>query len=107
MSELLMVFCTCPAEGVAEQLAAGLVERRLAACVNIVPQIRSIYRWDGEIQKENEALMIIKSTDVAMTALSDWLKKHHPYDVPEILALPVHRGSKDYMNWIINETETN
>ena len=106
MSEVLVVLCTCPEVAVAERLAAGLVERRLAACVNIVPQIRSIYRWDGELQKDSEALMIIKSSDAAMTELGDWLKKHHPYDVPEILAIPVSSGSEEYMNWVFNETES-
>jgi periplasmic divalent cation tolerance protein len=105
-SNILIVLCTCPDESVAGRLAAGLVEKHLAACVNVMPQIRSIYRWDGDIQKDDESLMVVKTTTDAFSAVSDWLQGNHPYDVPEILALPVCAGSTDYMNWVLDETKT-
>ena len=97
--------CSCPDEAVAQQLASDLVRLRLAACVNIVPKIRSIYRWRNEVQDEGEALMIMKTTRVAYAELQSWLQQNHPYDVPEVLALRVQAGSADYLDWVLNETE--
>ena len=88
----------------AERLAGGLVERGLAACVNILPQIRSIYRWNGETQDDAEVLMIAKTTRSAYTGLEAWLVEQHPYDVPEVLGLPVEKGSGAYLEWVANET---
>ena len=105
MNDIQVVLCTCPDSATAEELAAGLVEARLAACVNILPQIRSIYRWGGELQKDRETLMIVKTRGDRHGELQSWLQRHHPYDVPEILALNVSAGSADYMNWVLNETE--
>lgn len=106
MSEVLAVFCTCPDDATAGRLARGLVEARLAACVNILPAIRSIYRWKGETQDDPEVLMIVKTTRSAYKALETWLTEHHPYDVPEVLALPVQYGSTAYLGWVEDETET-
>ena len=105
MTEIMVVMCSCPDEAVAQQLASDLVRLRLAACVNIVPKIRSIYRWRNEVQDEGEALMIMKTTRVAYAELQSWLQQNHPYDVPEVLALPVRAGSADYLDWVLNETE--
>jgi periplasmic divalent cation tolerance protein len=107
MSEVLVVFCTCPDAGAAERLAAALVDQRLAACVNILPKILSIYRWEGDVQSDAEALMVVKTTREAYPGLERWLEKHHPYDVPEILALPVQAGSGNYLDWVLNETKNN
>ena len=106
MSDVLAVLCTCPDAATAERLAGGLVGRRLAACVNILPEIRSIYRWQGETQDDAEVLMIAKTTRCAYAGLEAWLIEHHPYDVPEVLALPVAAGSAAYLEWVVNETET-
>ena len=100
------MLCTCPDAATAQRLAGGLVERRLAACVNVLPAIRSIYRWQGEIQDDAEVLMIAKTTRLAYPALEAWLVEHHPYDVPEVLAVPVLKGSAAYLEWVQNETET-
>ena len=105
-ADVLVVLCTCPDAPTAGRLAGELVERRLAACVNVLPEIRSIYRWHGAIQDDGEALMVVKTTGSAYAQLESWLAEHHPYDVPEILALPVARGSAAYLDWVMEETES-
>ena len=100
-----MVLCTCPDPATAERLARGLVGGGLAACVNILPQIRSIYRWQGETQDDAEVLMVAKTTRSAYAGLEAWLAEEHPYDVPEVLALPVRAGAGAYLDWVVNETE--
>ena len=106
MSEICIVFCTCPDGATAEKLAGDLLENRLAACVNILPEIRSIYRWKGEAARDREVLMLIKTPERAYAALERWLQEHHPYDVPEVLAVPVQAGSPDYLAWVSEETKT-
>lgn len=105
MTEILVALCSCPDEAVAHRLARDLVRLRLAACVNIVPKIRSIYRWNDEVQDEGESLMVMKTTRVAYAELQSWLQQNHPYDIPEVLALPVTAGSAGYLDWVLNETE--
>jgi periplasmic divalent cation tolerance protein len=100
MSEALVIFCTCPDQDTAARLASGLVERRLAACVNVLPGIRSIYRWQEGISEDEEVLMVIKAMNAGFPALEEWLSKNHPYDVPEIVAMPVSRISAGYRDWI-------
>ena len=73
--------------------------------MNILPEIRSFYRWRDEIQDDSEALMVIKTTRLAYTELEPWLLEHHPYEVPEVLALPVQAGSAGYLGWVLNEIE--
>ena len=104
MTDVLTVFCTCPDPATARRLAGGLVERRMAACVNILPEIRSIYRWQGETCDDAEVLMIVKTTRGSYAGLERWLLANHPYDVPEVLALPVAAGSRDYLGWVARET---
>lgn len=106
MNEIRMVYCTCPDASVAETLARGLVEGRLAACVNILPEIRSIYRWQGEVQDDAECLMMIKTTQAAMNEVQRWLIEQHPYDEPEVIAVPVSEGSPGYLAWVAAETRT-
>ncbi len=93
----VVVFCTCPA---GEELAKSLVEQQLAACVNILPQVQSIYRWEGVIAQEQEQLLIIKTTLRAYPALEQAIRAQHPYAVPEIIALPVTQGYAPYLAWI-------
>ena len=100
MSEMLVILCTCPDEATASQLAGGLVGEQLAACVNILPGIRSIYHWQGKISDDAEVLMVIKSLTSRFEELESWLLNHHPYDIPEIVALPVSRVSAEYRAWI-------
>lgn len=100
MSDALVCYCTCPDEAVARRLAEGLVAAQLAACVNIVPGLTSVYRWQGEIQTDAEVLLLIK-TDVAhYPALEEQLKREHPYELPELIAVPLATGSRPYLEWL-------
>jgi periplasmic divalent cation tolerance protein len=103
MNEICVVFCTCPPEAT-EALARGVVEQRLAACVNVLPEIRSVYRWEGAVTADQEHLLVIKTTAVAFERLRDWLCEHHPYDVPEVIALPVTAGAPEYLAWVAAAT---
>jgi periplasmic divalent cation tolerance protein len=104
MTDKIVVFCTCGSPEEAETLARMLVERRLAACVNIVPSLRSIYRWQGKIEDAAEWLLLIKTSRARFEELSETLRAAHSYQVPEILALPAIAGSPDYLAWIEKET---
>lgn len=95
-----MVFCTCPDRTTAEQLATGLVAERLAACVNLHADVTSVYRWNDEVLQEPEALMMIKTTSARYSALQAWLQHRHPYDVPEIIAVPITAGAAPYLDWV-------
>jgi periplasmic divalent cation tolerance protein len=106
MKSILVVFCTCPDEETARALAEGLLEEKLAACVNVLPGIRSIYRWQGEAQDDSEVLMVVKTTQLQLDRLAQWLEQHHPYELPEVIALPVSGGLQGYLDWVAQETET-
>lgn len=95
-----IVFCTCPDKDTAEKIASLLVENNLAACVNIVPNITSIYRWQGQTERAEEVLLLIKARQDTYAALESLIKKHHPYQLPEIIAVAIERGLPDYLNWI-------
>jgi len=101
----LVVLCTVPTAELAAALARALVEARLAACGNVVPGVRSIYRWEGKVEDEAEALLILKTTRARFPALRDELQKRHPSLVPEVLALPVEAGSGAYLAWLAAQVE--
>ncbi len=96
----IVVLITCASEEEAEKIARGLLENHLAACVNILPSITSLFLWEGKIQREKEVFMIAKSLKSAFTALEKTVKKHHSYALPEIIALPIIAGSEAYLDWI-------
>lgn len=100
MNETLTILCTCPDEETAARLARGMVENRHAACVNILPSIRSIYRWQDGIQDEQETLMVIKTTSTHFFVIEHWLEEHHPYDVPELVALKAEHVADAYLQWL-------
>jgi periplasmic divalent cation tolerance protein len=100
MSETVVALTTLPADFDATPLAQELVGAGLAACINIVPGIVSIYTWKGVPQVDREQQLIIKTTDDLTTALWEALRKHHPHDVPEFVVVPVVGGSEDYIQWI-------
>jgi periplasmic divalent cation tolerance protein len=100
MTDKIVILCTCADADEAGRLARSLVEARLAACVNVIPQVRSYYRWKGAMESSEEYLLAIKSSRQLFDALQAHIAKLHSYEVPEILALPVVAGSEDYMNWL-------
>lgn len=106
MAEEIVVFVTASSTEEAKKIAKRLVETKAAACVNIVSGICSIFRWQGEVCDESETLMIIKSQKHKFSDLEKTVKQEHSYDVPEIVALPIVAGSKEYLDWIHEETES-
>jgi len=100
----IVVYVTAPNEDEAAGIAKALVEAKLAACVNIINSIRSIYSWQGNIEDDSEVLMIIKTRKQLFDSLTVEVKKLHSYDVPEIIALPISLGSEDYLGWIREST---
>jgi periplasmic divalent cation tolerance protein len=100
MTDAILVFTTASSEEEAKQIARGLVERHLAACVNIVPRLHSIYRWQGKIEEAEEYLLIIKTTAENFAELSGAIKELHCYDLPECIAIPITDGVASYLNWI-------
>ncbi|OGW23729.1 MAG: cytochrome C biogenesis protein CcdA [Nitrospirae bacterium GWC2_42_7] len=105
MTEYIVVFITAPKEEDAAKIAKELVESRLAACVNVVKNVRSIYRWQGKIEDDSEVLMIVKTKKSLFDKLMKKVKELHSYSVPEIIALPIIEGSPDYLKWLSEETE--
>jgi periplasmic divalent cation tolerance protein len=85
----------------AHSIASTFVEKRLAACVNVVPSVRSVYRWEGEIERDEEALLIVKTTRTAVPHIDELLRAIHPYDTFELVALDVAGGSRPYLEWIV------
>lgn len=104
MPDEMVVFVATGNKDEAKMIAKDLVESRLAACVSIVPAMQSIFRWEGKICEESESLLIIKSVKSNMDSLIDRIKQLHSYDVPEVIALPIVAGSKEYLNWLHAET---
>ena len=104
MSHELIVFVTTPNNDEAARIADALVSERLAACVNIVAAVESIYRWEGKVTRDSEALMIIKTTDERYADLECRVKDLHSYSTPEVIALRIERGSSDYLEWLRNST---
>jgi periplasmic divalent cation tolerance protein len=104
MTDALVILVTAPGAAEAAALARALVEERLAACGNVVPGLRSIYRWEGKVQEDTEALLVLKTTRARFEALRERILALHPYQVPEVLALPVEAGSAPYLAWIAGAT---
>lgn len=97
------MLCTCPPEA-ADGLAAALVEEQLAACVNVLPGIQSVYRWQGALERSAETLLLAKTTAGRYPALETRLRELHPYELPEIIALPVEHGLPDYLAWVAGQS---
>jgi len=96
----LIILCTCPDLATAERIAETVVGERLAACVNIAPGLTSIYRWENRTQRDTELLLLIKPQQPVYSSLEARIRELHPYQVPEIIALPIQAGSAAYLNWI-------
>jgi periplasmic divalent cation tolerance protein len=105
MTDRIVVFNTCGTHDEARSVAHALVEARVAACVNIVPQVESVYRWQGKVERAQEWLLVIKTRRALLEKLMETLTSLHSYEVPEIIAVPVVDGLAVYLEWIGAETE--
>jgi periplasmic divalent cation tolerance protein len=101
----LIALCTCPDAETAARLAGALVEQGLAACVNIVAGVTSVYRWQGRVHHDSEQLLIIKTRRARYQKMESRLRELHPYELPEIVAVPMERGLEAYLEWIRTQTD--
>jgi periplasmic divalent cation tolerance protein len=95
-----VILCTCPTTAIAQEVAEHLVTEKLAACVNILPNIISVYRWQENVVSETEVQLLIKTHAANFARLNDRVKQLHPYDTPEVIALNIQQGDHQYLNWI-------
>jgi len=102
--QAIVVLCTCPDEASAERIASALVEQRFAACVNRIPGVVSIYRWQGKVCRDSEQLLVIKTTSERFDALRERIVDLHPYELPEVIAVDIALGHAPYLAWIATET---
>ena len=100
MTDKIVVLTTCAAAADAERMGRALVDGRLAACVNVVPGVRSFYHWKGATESSEEFLLMVKTSRDLFGALRAEMEKLHPYELPELLALPVVAGAEDYLGWL-------
>ncbi|HET7753225.1 MAG TPA: divalent-cation tolerance protein CutA [Anaeromyxobacteraceae bacterium] len=101
MTDVFVVLVTAPDAEKAAELGRTLVEQKLVACANVVPAVRSIYRWEGRIEDSTEALVVLKTPRFKLKELVDRITEIHPYEVPEVLAVPVEAGNVRYLDWVI------
>jgi len=95
-----MAFVTAPNHEIAKSLASGLVSGKLAACVNILPGVTSVYEWEGKVNEDPEVLMMIKTRTSRIPELTQYVQKNHPYDVPEVITTSIEGGSAAYLSWL-------
>ena len=105
MTDALLVFTTLPSPDKAVELARMLVEEGLAACGNVLPAVRSIYKWQGKVHDDNEVMLLLKTRAEQLERLKLRILEVHPYEVPEVLAIPVESGYREYLEWIATETK--
>ncbi len=98
--DIRLLYCTCPDTETAQKIARALVESKQAACVNIVPGLRSIYHWKGEVQEDAECLLLIKTQAPRVTSVTESILSLHPYELPEVIAVPVIAGYAPYLDWV-------
>jgi periplasmic divalent cation tolerance protein len=101
----IVIFCTTPDRGSGETLAKGLVEERLAACVNVAPGLLSTYRWQGKVEQAEECLLIIKTLGGRFEDVKRYIEANHPYELPEIIALPIDSASPEYTKWLTENSK--
>ncbi len=104
MADYYILFSTIDDKN-GEKIAKRIIEKKLAACVSIIPNITSIYRWEGKIVKDSEKLLIIKTTAQKLDELRHFIKEHHPYELPEFIAVPIEYGLPEYFMWLSKNTE--
>ena len=100
--DYIIIFCTINSPDNANKIATNLVQKKLAACINIIPHIRSVYVWDGKLQNDEEFLMLIKTRKVLFNSIKDIVAKCHPYEIPEIISIDITEGCQNYLDWIKN-----
>ena len=105
MEPILLVLTNAPDRDAARELADGLVSARLAACVNVLAECISVYRWKGAVETASETPMLIKTRAELFAQVKAFILEHHPYEVPEVIALSVSDGSSDYLEWLVQETQ--
>ncbi|CAL4933116.1 unnamed protein product [Urochloa decumbens] len=103
----IVVYVTVPNREAGKKLAGSIISEKLAACVNIVPGVESVYWWEGKVQSDAEELLIIKTRESLLDALTEHVKANHEYDVPEVIALPIKGGNLKYLEWLKNSTREN
>ncbi|MFN0100741.1 MAG: divalent-cation tolerance protein CutA [Bryobacteraceae bacterium] len=105
MTDKVIVFSTCPSREEAKRIAKGLVEERLAACVNVIDGVESVYRWQGSVQESDEVMLVVKSRRDLLGRLQERLANMHSYEVPEAIAIPVVDGLPAYLEWLERELD--
>ena len=100
----LLVLCTCPGNTVAGEIATALIDQQLAACVNRVPGVKSWYRWKGQLEQDEEVLLLIKTTRARFTEVETTIRRLHPHELPEILGVSINAGSEAYLKWVTEST---
>ncbi len=103
---MVIVLCTVPS-GKGEEIAEKIINTRLAGCINIISNVKSIYHWQGKVEKDSEELLVIKTRKDLFENLKDFIKQNHPYTVPEIVEIEVKNVNQEYLEWLINETQKN
>lgn len=102
--DIRLLYCTCPDADTAQRIARALVESGQAACVNIIPGLRSVYRWQGAVQEDAEYLLLIKTQVARVASLTESILSLHPYELPEVIAVPVLAGHAPYLDWVRDST---
>ena len=105
MEDTIIVLCTCPDKCVGENIARLLVEKRLAACVNLIPDVTSVYRWKDEVVTDQEVQLLIKTSTPMFTDIQQLIRQQHPYELPEIIAVRLDEGFPQYLEWIAREVQ--
>lgn len=100
-----VIFCTCPSDNVAKLIATTLISEKLAACVNIIPKVTSVYQWNDQVMCDDEVKLVIKSTAKLFSLIELKINELHPYETPEIIAMNIQQGNKEYLQWIEESTE--
>jgi len=103
----MLVLCSCPDQEIATTIAENIVAQHLAACINIVPGIKSIYHWQGNVESAEESLMLIKTHQQKLSSLQNTITTMHPYEVPEIISLDISNGLPKYLDWITSSMRLN
>lgn len=102
--EYLLVLCTCPGNTVAAEISTALIEQNLAACVNRLPGVKSWYRWEGHVRQDEEVLLLIKTTRTRYAEVESAVRRIHPAELPEVIAIPIAAGSEAYLQWLSEST---